>query len=53
MGTGRYRLTGEDLEAMRKEFGLGRYDKPAQGLEDDLHQLRRNARLGPRIGACR
>jgi hypothetical protein len=32
---------------MRKEFGLGRYDpEPSQGLEDDLHQIRRNARLG-------
>ena len=31
---------------MRKEFGLGRYDQPAQGLGDDLHQLRRNAGLG-------
>ena len=46
MGTGRYRLTREDLEAMRKEFGLGRYDEAAQALEDDLHQVRRNARLG-------
>jgi hypothetical protein len=46
MGTGRYRLTREDLEAMRKEFSLGRYDEAAQGLEDDLHQVRRNARLG-------
>ena len=46
MGTGRYRLTRDDLEAMRKEFGLGRYDQPAQGLEDDLHQVRRNAGLG-------
>jgi hypothetical protein len=46
MGTGRYRLTREDLEAIRKEFGVGRYDEPYQSLEDDLHQVRRNARLG-------
>jgi hypothetical protein len=46
MGTGRYRLTRDDLEAMRKEFGVGRYDEPSQGLDDDLHQIRRNARLG-------
>jgi len=46
MGTGRYRLTRDDLEAMRKEFGVGGYDEPAQGLDDDLHQIRRNARLG-------
>ena len=40
-------MTRDDLEAMRKEFGLGRYDpEPSQGLEDDLHQIRRNARLG-------
>jgi hypothetical protein len=44
MGTGRYRLSRDDLEAMRKEFGVGRYDEPSQGL--DLHQIRRNARLG-------
>jgi hypothetical protein len=46
MGTGRYRLTREDLEAMRKEFGLGRYDQLSQSLDDDLHQVRRNAGLG-------
>ena len=46
MGSGQYRLTTDDLEAMRKEFGLGRYDEPAQSLDDDLHQIRRNARLG-------
>jgi hypothetical protein len=45
MGTGRYRLSRDDLEAMRKEFGVGRYDEPSQGLDDDLHQIRRNARL--------
>ena len=48
MGAGRYRLTRDDLEAMRKEFGIGeRYDGGlAYGLDDDLHQIRRSARLG-------
>jgi hypothetical protein len=46
MGTGRYRLSRDDLEALRREFGVGRYDEPSQGLDDDLHQIRRNARLG-------
>ena len=46
MGTGRYRLTRDDLEALRKEFGVGRYDETSQSLEDDLHQVRRNVRLG-------
>lgn len=38
----------EDLEALRKEFDVGaRYeDRPAGDLDDDLHQIRRNARLG-------
>ena len=39
-------MSREDLEAMRKEFGVGRYDEHSQGLDDDLHQVRRNARLG-------
>ena len=39
-------MTRDDLEAMRKEFGVRRYDEPAQDLDDDLHQIRRNARLG-------
>ena len=50
MGTGRYprryRLTRDDLEAMRKEFGVGRYDEHSQSLDGDLHQIRRNARMG-------
>ena len=48
MGTGRYRLTRDDLEAMRKEFGIGeRYDGGlAYSLDDDLHQIRRSARFG-------
>lgn len=48
MGAGRYRLSRDDLEAMRKEFGVGRYDEPAydNNLDYDLHQIRRNARLG-------
>jgi hypothetical protein len=46
MGGGRRRLTREDLEAMRKEFIVGRYDEPSRTLDDDLHQVRRMARLG-------
>ena len=46
MGAGRYRLTRDDLEAMRKEFDVDRYDEPAHNLDDDLHQIRRTARLG-------
>ncbi len=48
MGAGRYRLTRDDLEAMRKEFyiGGGRYDEDSPSLDEDLHQIRRNARLG-------
>ena len=48
MGGGQRRLAREDLEAMRKEFGIGeRYDGGrASSLDDDLHQIRRNARLG-------
>jgi hypothetical protein len=46
LGAGRYRLTRDDLEAMRKEFDVGRYDEPTHNLDDDLHQIRRAARLG-------
>jgi hypothetical protein len=46
MGGGRRRLAREDLEAMRKEFIVGRYDEPSRTLDDDLHQVRRMARLG-------
>jgi hypothetical protein len=43
---GRYRLSRDDLEAMRKEFDVDRYDEPVRNLDDDLHQIRRVARLG-------
>lgn len=43
MGDGRKRLSREDLEAMRQEFVVG---ETSGGLDDDLHQLRRSARLG-------
>ncbi|CAN5866395.1 hypothetical protein BH18ACT11_BH18ACT11_15940 [soil metagenome] len=43
MGDRRRRLAREDLEAMRQEFMVGERDG---GLDDDLHQLRRSARLG-------
>ena len=46
MGSDRSRLTRDDLEAMRKEFDVGRYDEPDRNLDDDLHQIRRAARLG-------
>ena len=45
-GARRKRLTREDLEAMRKEFVLGRYDDPSRTLDDDLHQVGRMGRLG-------
>jgi hypothetical protein len=46
MGGGGRRLTREDLEAMRQEFIIGRYDEPSRTLDDDLHQARRMTRLG-------
>jgi hypothetical protein len=47
MGADHYRLTRDDLEAMRKEFDIGgRYAEHSSSLEEDLHQIRRNARLG-------
>jgi hypothetical protein len=46
MGGARRRLSREDLEAMRKEFVIGRYDEPSRTLDDDLHQARRMVRLG-------
>jgi hypothetical protein len=46
MGGDRRRLTREDLEAMRGEFTIGRYDEPSRTLDDDLHQVARTARLG-------
>jgi len=39
-------LSREDLEAMRKEFVIGRYDEPSRTLDDDLHQVSRMVRLG-------
>jgi hypothetical protein len=46
MGGARRRLSREDLEAMRKEFVIGRYDEPSRSLDDDLHQVGRMTRLG-------
>ena len=46
MGGDRGRLSREDLEAMRKEFIIGRYDEASRTLDDDLHQARRLVRLG-------
>ena len=46
MGDARRRLSREDLEAMRKEFVIGRYDEPSRTLDDDLHRVGRMARLG-------
>ena len=46
MGGDRGRLTRGDLEAMRKEFIIGRYGEPSRTLDDDLHQARRMVRLG-------
>ena len=46
MGDARRRLSREDLEAMRKEFVIGRYDEPSRTLDDDLHQVGRMTRLG-------
>jgi hypothetical protein len=43
MGDRQKRLSREDLEAMRQEFVVG---ERAGDLDDDLHQLRRSARLG-------
>ncbi len=46
MGGARRPLSREDLEAMRKEFVVGQRDDPSRILDDDLHQVRRAARLG-------
>ena len=46
MGDDRRLLTRGDLEAMRKEFIIGRYGEPSRTLDDDLHQARRMVRLG-------
>lgn len=46
MGGSRRRLSREDLEAICQEFSDERYSTPPHNLDDDLHQLRRSARLG-------
>lgn len=47
MGGGRRRLTRTDLEAMLGEFDLvDNYGETTSTLDEDLHQIRRNARLG-------
>ncbi len=43
VGGRRRRLAREDLEALRQEFVAGGREG---SLDDDLHQLRRGARLG-------
>ena len=43
MGGRRRRLAREDLEALRQEFVAGGREG---SLDDDLHQLRRGARMG-------
>jgi hypothetical protein len=47
VGGGRRRLTRADLEAMLREFDIvERYGESASSLDEDLHQMRRNAKLG-------
>ena len=48
MGGGpRRRLTRTDLEAMLGEFDIvDRYGETTSTVDEDLHQIRRNARLG-------
>jgi hypothetical protein len=47
VGGGRRRLTRTDLEAMLGEFDLvDNYGETTSTLDEDLHQIRRNARLG-------
>ncbi len=48
MGDGpRRRLTKTDLEAMLGEFDIvDRYGETTTTVDEDLHQIRRNARLG-------
>jgi hypothetical protein len=43
MGDRGRKLAREDLEAMRQEFVVG---ERAGSLDDDLHQIRRSAKLG-------
>jgi hypothetical protein len=47
VGGGRRRLTRTDLEAMLGEFDIAdRYGETNATVDEDLHQIRRNARLG-------
>ena len=47
MGAGRRRLTRTDLEALLGEFDIvERYGETASTVDEDLHQIRRNTRLG-------
>ena len=48
MGGGpRRRLTRTDLEAMLREFDIvDSYGETTSTVDEDLHQIRRNARLG-------
>ncbi len=47
MGGGGRRLTRTDLEAMLGEFDIvDRYGETTSTVDDDLHQIRRNTRLG-------
>jgi hypothetical protein len=47
VGGGRRRVTRADLEAMVGEFEIvERYGETTSTVDEDLHQLRRNARLG-------
>ena len=47
MGGGQRRLTRTDLEAMLGEFDIvDSYGETTSTLDEDLHQIRRNARLG-------
>ena len=47
MGGGRRRLTRADLEAMLGEFDIvERYGGAASTVDNDLHQIRGNARMG-------
>jgi hypothetical protein len=51
VGGGRRRLTRADLEAMCTEFDIvERYGELSSRVEEDLHQVRRNARLRVSLG---
>ena len=44
------RLTRADLEAMVGEFDIvERYDGASSTVDEDLHRIRRNVRLGVRV----